>query len=80
MLSVVKRVDDYETLGALFRESQKNTLEMGLNERIWLFIKGLVQKIAEIFERDHDYLTEMIITDNQYIAKYINLQSVSISA
>jgi hypothetical protein len=53
---------------------------MGLNERIWHVIKGLVQNIAEIFERDHDYLTEMIITDNQYIAKYINLQSVSISA
>jgi hypothetical protein len=80
MLSMVKRVDNYETLGALFRESQKNTLEMGLNERIWHVIKGLVQNIAEIFEMDHDYLKEMIISDNQYITKYINLQSVSMSA
>ncbi len=77
---MVKRVDNYETLGALFRESQKNTLEMGLNERIWHVIKGLVQNIAEIFEMDHDYLKEMIISDNQYITKYINLQSVSMSA
>lgn len=38
LLSVVKRFNDYETLGELFRALQKDALKLTISEQIWLII------------------------------------------
>ena len=38
ILSVAKRFASYETLGALFRNTEAEVLEITLNERLWVYI------------------------------------------
>ena len=74
ILATVKRFDKYETLGQLFRQSQKETLEITINERIWLIILEIVVKLALILEVDTEILMEKLIYDNQDIINLINLK------
>lgn len=74
ILSTVKRFDKYETLGQLFRQTQKETLEITINERIWLIILEIVAKLAVILEVDSEMLMEKILNDNQDVMKLINLK------
>lgn len=74
ILATVKRFDKYETLGELFRKAQKESLEITINERIWLIIIEIVRELAIIFESDIEFIMEKLITDNQQIKKYLNLQ------
>jgi hypothetical protein len=77
LLSVVKRFSDYETLGALFRASQKDTLKLTISEQIWLIIKELVAKLSEIFDMDTELLMEKLLSENENVAKYLNFKSLS---
>lgn len=74
ILSTVKRFDKYETLGQLFRQSQRETLEITINERIWLIILEIVAKLALVLEVDAHRLMEKLIADNQDIKNLINLK------
>ena len=74
ILSTLKRFDKYETLGQLFRQSQRETLEITINERIWLIIIEIVAKLAVILEVDTQMLMEKLIADNQDIKNLINLK------
>jgi hypothetical protein len=74
ILSTVKRFDKYETLGQLFKQAQAETLEITINERIWLIIMEIVAKLAVLFEVDPQMLMEKLISDNQDIKNLINLK------
>lgn len=74
ILSTLKRFDKYETLGELFRQSQRESLEITINERIWLIIIEIVAKLAVILEIDTELLMEKLIYDNQDIRNLINLK------
>lgn len=74
ILSTVKRFDKYETLGQLFKQAQRETLEITINERIWLIIIELLAKLAVFLEVDTEMLMEKLIYDNQDIKKLINLK------
>ena len=74
ILSTLKRFDKYETLGELFRQSQRESLEITINERIWLIIIEIVAKLAMILEIDTQLLMEKLIYDNQDIRNLINLK------
>jgi hypothetical protein len=75
ILATVKRFEKYETFGELFRQVQKESLEKTINERIWLIILDIVVQLADFFETDADLLMEKLMTDNQVIEKYLNLQT-----
>jgi len=74
ILATVKRFENYETFGELFRQLQQESLEKTINERIWLIIIEIVEELAIIFESDTEIIMEKIIADNQIIKKYLNLQ------
>ena len=48
ILCTVKRFEAYETIGALFRETTGNTLELSAADRIWELILDTILEIAEI--------------------------------
>jgi len=74
ILSTVKRFDKYETLGQLFRQTQKETLEIKINERIRLIILEIVAKLAVFLEVDSEMIMEKLLSDNQNVIKLINLK------
>lgn len=76
LLSVVKRFNDYETLGELFRAAQKDSLEITIAEQIWLIIIEIAAKLSEILDIDTEVLMQKIFAENETLTKYINFKSL----
>jgi len=76
LLSVVKRFNDYETLGELFRASQKDTLKLTVAEQIWLIITEIISELSEIFNTDTEILIEKLVSDNERLIKLININNL----
>ena len=76
ILSIVKRFNSYETVGQLFRNVEKETISLTIAEKIWKIIIEILLKIAIIFEIEADLIMTKIISDNQYIKKIINFESL----
>lgn len=76
LLSVVKRFNDYETLGELFRASQKDALKLTISEQIWLIIIELIAELSEIFNIETEMLMEKLFSENEKLTKYLNFKSL----
>lgn len=76
LLSVVKRFNDYKTLGELFHASQKDALSLTIAERIWLIITELITELSEIFNIDTEILMEILFFENERLTKYLNFKSL----
>lgn len=76
LLSLVKRFNDYETLGELFREARKDTLQITISEKIWLIITEIAAKLSEILEIDAELLMQKICSENETLTKDINLKAL----
>ena len=67
ILSYVKRKESYETVGGLFAEITKDSVELSVAERIWLLIVEVINVIAEALNCDAIALTEQVISDDKQI-------------
>ena len=76
LLSVVKRFCDYETLGELFRSSQKDAIKLTISEKIWLIIIEIVAELSEIFNTDAELLMEKLFSENEKLTKYLNFKNL----
>ena len=52
ILSYVKRSESYETIGGLFAEITKDSVELSVAEKIWLLIIEVINVIAEVLNCD----------------------------
>ncbi len=77
LLAVAKRFCDYETIGELFRTTQKNTLQLTISEQIWLIIIEIVSQLSEILNLDSETLMENILSENERLTKYLNFKTLS---
>lgn len=75
-LSMVKHFNDYETLGELFRVSQKDALKLTISEQIWLIITELISDLSEIFNIDTETLMEKLFSENEKFTKYLNFKNL----
>ena len=76
LLSVVKRFNDYETLGELFRASQKDALKLTISEQIWLIIIEVIAELSEIFNIETELLMEKLFSENDKLTKYLNFKNL----
>ena len=79
LLSAVKRFNDYETFGELFRASQKDALKLTISEQIWLIITELVADLSEIFDVDAELLMEKLFLENEKLIKYVNFKNLMLA-
>ena len=70
VLSLYKRFESYETLGALFRDTQKDMLEKTLYERIELVILKILCELLEILGIDMEE-TLYLLTSSDKAAKEV---------
>jgi IS4 transposase len=77
LLSVVKRFNDYETLGELFRATQKDALKLTISEQIWLIIIELIAELSEIFNIETEMLMEKLFSENEKLTKYLNFKNLT---
>jgi hypothetical protein len=76
MLSVVKRFDGYESLGALFRQANAETIELTIKERILLIIKEIITEFSENMDLGIDFFLEHIFAENELFENLINLKTL----
>ena len=69
LLSVAKRFTDYESLGELFRNTNAETIQLTVAERLWQIIVEVLSALAEILEIDTESLMEKLISDNEKLKK-----------
>lgn len=69
LLSVARRFADYESLGELFRNTNAETIQLTLAERLWQIIVEVLTDLAELLEIDPESLMEKLISDNQRLEK-----------
>ena len=75
ILSLAKRLLDYESLGELFKQAGVETLELTIIEKIWGYLLELLTLIADIFEIDMEQILDKIADDNQSITKIIKMNA-----
>lgn len=61
ILSLVKRFNDYKTIGGLLREVEKGFLELTIEERIWEVVMETVIAIANLFGLTDDEVLEVVV-------------------
>ena len=74
ILSLVRRVNDYETVGGLLAEAMDEALEKTVLIQILDILVSLIKEIAEFFESDMENILEKCINDNE---KFINLNNIA---
>jgi hypothetical protein len=70
VLTLEKRFSAYQTMGELFRDTQKLLLELTLWERLNIVIIELINFLMDLCEIDIDELMERIINNEQYEKQY----------
>lgn len=68
ILSLVKRFNDYETIGGLFREVEKDSLELTIAERIWEVIMDTVIALANLFGLTDEEVLEVAVCRSDELA------------
>ena len=69
LLSLAKKELEYQTIGGIFKDIQKDTQTPTLDECILLIIKELVLDLAEILEIPFEELITKIISENKQLMK-----------
>lgn len=80
ILSVAKRFSDYETIGGLFRDISKETVQLSVAQQIWGILQELVTAIARVFGLLDEEVYDAVINHSAemaHIAKFYNLESAS---
>ncbi|MDR0748465.1 MAG: transposase [Tannerellaceae bacterium] len=70
ILTLHKRFSNYETLGELFRQVQKDTLALTLWERMLPLIAKIIEVLSEIIERTPEELIEQLLTNKGFARKF----------
>ena len=72
ILSLAKRFSSYETIGGIFRDIQRKTIELSVTDRIWGIILELVTIIAEIFSIEDQDIFDAVINRSDELAHFID--------
>ena len=79
LLSVARRFSDYETIGGLFREITRETVQLSVAQLIWGLLQELVSAVAAAFGLLDEEVYDVIINKSEdiaHIAKFFNLAAV----
>lgn len=80
ILSVAKRFSDYETIGGLFRQISRETVQLSVAQQIWGILQELVTAIAMAFGLLDEEIYDTVINHSEemaHIAQFYNLKSAS---
>lgn len=68
ILSLVKRFSAYETIGKLFEETTKDSLELTITQRIWGALQEIVIAVANLFNLTDDEILDVVIYKSDELA------------
>ena len=79
ILSTAKRFSDYETIGGLFMDATKGSVELTLTERIWDMILEIVREIAECFNIEDEQILDMLVNRSDKLSHFIEIYQLKMA-
>ena len=73
LLSTARRFSDYETVGALFKDATKSSVELTLTERIWDVMLEMVREIALCFSIEDKQILDTLVNRSDKLSHFIEL-------
>ena len=70
-LALDKRINDYETMGALFEEQRADLMALTLWQRLLDIIKRLLEVLADMLGVTYEELSASIVRDEKMLEKYV---------
>ena len=70
-LALDKRLNDYETMGALFKEQRADLMALTLWQRLLTIIKRLLDVLADMLGVTYEELSANIVSNEKMLKKYI---------
>lgn len=80
ILATVRRFSSYETIGGLFREVTKNSVELTITERIWGMIIDIVNEIALCFEIEDEKIFQTLINRSEKLKHFIQIYELKMAS
>ena len=73
VLAIDKRLNDYETMGALFEEQRESLMALTLWQRLLAIIKRLLEVLADVLGVSYEELSASIVREEKMFSRYIVL-------
>ena len=70
-LALDKRLNDYETMGALFEQRRADLMALTLWQRLLAIIKHLLEVLADMLGVNYEELSASIVRSEKMLEKYI---------
>jgi hypothetical protein len=70
-LALDKRLNEYETMGALFEQQRADLMALTLWQRLLAIIKHLLEVLADVLGVTYEELSASIVRDEKMLEKYI---------
>ena len=80
LLSTAKRFSDYETVGGLFNDAVKGSVELTLTERIWDMILEMVRMIAECFNIENEEIFDTLLNWSDKLSRFVELYQFKLAS
>lgn len=80
LLSTARRFSDYETIGGLFGDAVKGSVELTLTERIWDMMLELVREIAECFNIEVEQIFDMLVNRSDKLSHFIEIYQLKLAS
>ena len=80
ILSTAKRFSDYETIGGLFMDAAKGSVELTLTERIWDMILEIVREIAECFNIEDEQILDMLVNRSDKLSHFVEIYQLKLAS
>lgn len=71
VMALDKRLNDYETMGVLFREQRESLMALTLWKRVLEIIRRILEVLADVIAVDVEVLVENVIKDEKSLKKYM---------
>ena len=80
ILSTAKRFSDYETIGGLFMDATKSSVELTLTERIWDMVLEIVREIAECFNIEDEQILDMLVNRSDKLSHFVEIYQLKLAS
>lgn len=71
---------DYETVGGLFNDAVKGSVELTLTERIWDMILEMVRMIAECFNIEDEEIFDTLLNRSDKLSHFVGLYQLKLAS
>ena len=80
ILSTAKRFSDYETIGGLFMDATKGSVELTLTERIWNIILEIVREIVECLNIEDEQVLDMLVNRSDKLSHFVEIYQLKLAS